>query len=221
MGFEVTIEFHGGRRQQYADVSDVEISADGNSLVVRRGELQLAVLDLTDIRVWWRSDHYAPRLSRVRSSKGAESRAVRRRYRSAFGICVSDVMTREPVCIGEEEALEEAEGLFETYDFNALPVVDEEWRVLGIITKLDVLKALLDPGQRPDDVIKRPVREHMTSRFVSVAPESELSAAARLIVETGHKSLPVLGSGVLEGMVAREDVLRGVRLSIEESSMGA
>jgi len=50
-------------------------------------------------------------------------------------------MTPHPAVIGPETRLAEAEDVFAAHNFNGLPVVDPDGRLLGLLTKLDVLKA--------------------------------------------------------------------------------
>ena len=52
-----------------------------------------------------------------------------------------DVMTREPVTIAPDASLREAEKIFERHDFNALPVLGPGGEVVGLLSKLDVLRA--------------------------------------------------------------------------------
>ena len=53
---------------------------------------------------------------------------------------VGDAMTYRPIAITRATPLAEIAALFERYDFNCLPV-SEEGALLGVVTKLDMLKA--------------------------------------------------------------------------------
>src|SRR6266516_3091936 len=54
---------------------------------------------------------------------------------------VADAMTYRPVTVGVGTPLAEVEALFERYDFNSLPVVSWDGILVGVVTKLDFLKA--------------------------------------------------------------------------------
>lgn len=214
MAFEVTVEFVDRRRESHADITDVGVPEGDQRLILRRNSEQVAAYELSQIYVWWRSDHYGP----VASGPSVHGRMQVKpaRYRRALGLTVAEAMTRDPICVGSGEPLDEAGALLEMYAFNAVPVVDEHWKLLGVLTQLDILKAFLDPTRPPLEVLKRPVGEFMTKCMLTVTPPSEIAAAARLMVESGHKSLPVVEAGVLQGMIAREDVLRSVRMKAED-----
>ena len=56
---------------------------------------------------------------------------------------VRHVMTSDPVSIAPDAPVRDALKIFEERDFNALPVVAEDGRVVGLLSKLDALKAFV------------------------------------------------------------------------------
>lgn len=59
-------------------------------------------------------------------------------------IKVGDIMTRNPVTIKEGQTVEKAAALMLEGHFGSLPVVDEDDRLVGIITDSDVFNVLID-----------------------------------------------------------------------------
>lgn len=57
---------------------------------------------------------------------------------------IKDIMTADPVTVGPLDTVETAAMLMEEKGFGGLPVVDEESRLVGIITDHDVFKVLID-----------------------------------------------------------------------------
>jgi len=92
---------------------------------------------------------------------------------------VRDAMTVDPIAISPRAKLREAEMLFETHDFNGVPVVDEQRHLLGVLTKFDLLKAFtLDShaiAPHYDDIMEQWVETVMTPDSVSVDPQLPLS----------------------------------------------
>lgn len=133
---------------------------------------------------------------------------------------VCDAMTPDPVTIGPELALAEVEALFAQHQFNALPVVDEEGRLVGVFTKLDLLKAFRDIDGRMftpyDEIMRRPVGDFMTPvpRVASATPRTPLTKVLRKILETGAKSLPVIDGETVVGVIAREDLMKALRKAV-------
>jgi CBS domain-containing protein len=63
--------------------------------------------------------------------------------RRALGGTVADVMTPDPHTVGPDETLEDAATLLHTHDVSRLPVVDEDGRLLGILARGDIIRAMI------------------------------------------------------------------------------
>lgn len=127
---------------------------------------------------------------------------------------VQDVMNR-PVTVGPGATLADVELLLEKHGFNALPVVDEGERLVGLVTSLDLLRAfdfaedtILPPYDR---VMSRPVRDVMSRDVLTVCPRTPLQRVVEKLVHTRNKSFPVVEDERVVGVVAREDVMRALR----------
>jgi CBS domain-containing protein len=137
----------------------------------------------------------------------------------------SDVMTLDPMRVSPETSLGAAMEIFDSHDFNGLPVLAADGELVGIVTKLDVLRAFRSTEEdflpRYDQIIERPVAEVMTRNPQVVTPRQHLSDVLGKLVSSGSKSFPVVDAGRLVGIVAREDVLRGLRrASMGEAATG-
>lgn len=132
-----------------------------------------------------------------------------------FDYSVADFMTRDPITIDPEAKLMEAERLLESHDFNCLPVVDDEERLIGVVSKLDLLRAFIFTARTMippyEEIMRQQVRELMVEEPRVVTPDLPLTRVLQLMVETRIKSLPVVSEGQLHGMISREDVLRALR----------
>lgn len=128
---------------------------------------------------------------------------------------VRDVMTPGPVTVAPETTLLEAQAVFDKNDFNGLPVVDKAEGLLGMVTKLDLLKAFMFKMDaiipHYDEIISRPVSSVMTRDLIHVDPDTPLTRVLEKMAIKGFKSLPVVEENRVVGMVSREDVLRALR----------
>jgi CBS domain-containing protein len=133
-------------------------------------------------------------------------------------LTIHELMTLRPVTVTPQTTLGDLMARFDRYDFNAFPVVGEGGALLGIVTKLDVLRVL----RRPADVAferspaEWPTETIMRRGVVAVEPDDPVIAAADLMVETRLRSLPVVrrsgGSPpLLIGIVTQGDLVRGLR----------
>jgi CBS domain-containing protein len=132
---------------------------------------------------------------------------------------VRDVMTPNPVTVRPTSRLREVEAIFSDNDFNGLPVLDEENHLIGMVTKLDLLKAFIftEVCKVPPYLVimERSVSSVMNPELDTVDPEMPLTRVLGLMVKTRFKSLPVMDEGVLVGIVAREDVLKALARAAE------
>ena len=127
---------------------------------------------------------------------------------------VRDVMSH-PESIGPEASLGDAERVLEKNGFNALPVVDGDEQLVGVVTTLDLLKAFAFNEETIlpayDDIMRRPIVSIMSREPVTVTPRQPLTRTLQKMIDTRNKSFPVVDDGRLVGVVAREDVMRGLR----------
>ncbi len=115
----------------------------------------------------------------------------------------SSVMTQGVVTVTPEHPLEHARSLLTNNRFSALPVVDRSYRLVGIVSTLDVLRADVEgrSGVRVGAV--------MTPEPLCMSPDSPLSILAHRLRRYGERRvMPIVERGVLVGVVTRGDLLR-------------
>ena len=136
-------------------------------------------------------------------------------------LTVADYMTRDPSTVTPQASLAEAQALLEKLDVNGLPVVDADGVFVGILTTIDIMRAFANSPSaivpNYQEIMKRPVAAFMTKNPVTVQPDVPLNRVLGFLVQKGIRSLPVRDEeGRLVGIVAREDVLRGLRESVRQ-----
>ncbi|MFI8287540.1 CBS domain-containing protein [Streptomyces sp. NPDC085614] len=130
---------------------------------------------------------------------------------------VSDVMTHTAVAIGRDAPYKEIVALMDEWKVSAVPVLEGEGRVVGVVSEADLLpkeEFRLDEP-RPDEAGEAAkagalrAGELMSAPAVTVHPDTTLAAAARIMATRKVKRLPVVdGIGMLEGVVSRSDLLK-------------
>jgi len=142
---------------------------------------------------------------------------------------VRDVMTREVLVARPEMTFRELVRVIEDHHVHALPVVDDQRRVLGIVAESDLLTDELTAGhvrtrlehhgrRRPVGVV---AGEIMTSPAVTIDQSQTLSYAARVLHQRHIGRLPVVEHDArLIGIVTRSDLLT-VFLGSDEDLLAA
>jgi len=127
---------------------------------------------------------------------------------AADDLTVADLMTIDPIVIGVDAALEEAERLMRERHVSGLPVVDEHEELVGVISQTDVLE---DGGMPMELLLRRKpsglrVGELMTSPAVTVQLTAPLVEAARLMRDNRiHRVVAVDERGRAVGVLSASD----------------
>jgi chloride channel protein, CIC family len=114
---------------------------------------------------------------------------------------VAEVMTKNVETVNATVPLVEVTRQFEANGHSAFPVLDDDGRCVGIVTRGDVLL-------EADRANGTPVGAVASHDVVSVSPKDTLSDALELMLEEEVEHLPVLDDGKLVGIFTRADILR-------------
>lgn len=141
---------------------------------------------------------------------------------------VAEVMVTKVHSVGPDASVREAASMMLERRISGMPVVDDQGRVLGIVSEGDLIRrpeietdrapagwlhVFLSDEERAREFVKshgRKVREVMTQPAICVAPDTALAAVVRLMERHRVKRLPVVEHGRLAGMVTRADLLRAL-----------
>ncbi|MFI1417451.1 CBS domain-containing protein [Streptomyces sp. NPDC020731] len=134
---------------------------------------------------------------------------------------VSDVMTRAVVAVGRDTPFKDVVRLIEEWQVSALPVLEGEGRVVGVVSEADLLLKEEFRDSDPDrftqlrrlsDLARAgalTAGELMSTPAVTVHADATLAQAARVMAQLRLKRLPVVDAeGLLKGVVSRVDLLK-------------
>jgi CBS domain-containing protein len=138
---------------------------------------------------------------------------------------VADVMTGEVLSVYSETPLGELVRMLLERDFRALPVIEADGRLVGIVTNRDLVErgglsgrvellaalggAALERELATSGARERTAVDVMTREVARVGPDDALSHAAHVMAERRIKRLPVVDqANRLVGMLSRVDILR-------------
>ena len=123
---------------------------------------------------------------------------------------VESVMTSRVVMVLEEIPMAEVRAIVSRYDYIGFPVVSREGRLVGMVTKGDLLR-LLKAGLGDPDVWLQPVSRWMGHGILALRPKDSGETAVSLMVDSGLRSLPVIDDdGKVVGIVSRNDLMGAV-----------
>jgi CBS domain-containing protein len=135
---------------------------------------------------------------------------------------VHDAMSTAPVTVTPATSISDLLSLFDRHDFNALPVMERGGRLVGVVSKLDVLRLFLGSRLAPSSIGIARAADIMSRKVVTVAAQDSIVDAGNLMIETKLRSLPVVHrrqtTVELVGMLSRGDVLRALRFQLQEQT---
>jgi CBS domain-containing protein len=127
---------------------------------------------------------------------------------------VKDWMTPNPICASPNTSLPEAHQMMKDRNIRRLPVVDEEGKLVGIVTRGDIR------GAAPSEATSLSVFElHylvgritldriMTRNPITVAVNTTLGEAANLMLKHKISGLPVVEHSRVVGIITESDIFR-------------
>jgi CBS domain-containing protein len=150
-----------------------------------------------------------------------------------------DIMTSDAITVTEDTSVPEAARLLADRGISAAPVVDEENRVIGMVSEGDLLHRtetgterrrawwldmVASTNQLAGDYIKShsgSVKDVMTRDVISVTETTSVADIAILLESNRIKRVPVLREGKLVGIVSRANLVRALAMTVSEPSGSA
>ena len=128
---------------------------------------------------------------------------------------VHEVMSSPAITVTPQASTRQALRVLDEYDITALPVVDGDGDIVGVVSESDLVRdaVIPDAGRHmvPLHVTEwgppRRVSDVMTTHPLTIAATSDLADAVDLMTSTVVKSLPVVDRGRVVGVVSRKDVV--------------
>lgn len=140
-----------------------------------------------------------------------------------------DVMTPEPVCVEPSARIRDLARMFEEHEISGAPVVNKEGKVIGVVSKTDLIRRCAEgtddippaflfevlseqgQGEETSEVVPEPlicVEDFMTEDPLMVSPELSAGAVARLLFEKRiHRAIVVDSERYPLGIITSLDLL--------------
>ncbi|GGN48631.1 hypothetical protein GCM10011579_001460 [Streptomyces albiflavescens] len=177
--------------------------------VIEEDDKVLGVISETDLIVR-QAETPDPYGSKRRFRLAELTHHARRRAAKAHARTAGQLMSVPPVTVHADNTIAEAARTMAEHRVERLPVVDEEDRLVGIVTRRDLIQVFL----QPDDVIRRAVIEEVLVRSLWLMPRTvEVSVVEGVVTLDGHverkseAEIAVSMTNRIDGVVAVVDKL--------------
>jgi CBS domain-containing protein len=141
----------------------------------------------------------------------------RREHAKAAGVTAAELMSKPPVTIGPEDTVAGAARLMHDRQVKRLPVVDDAGRLVGIVSRVDVLSVF----DRPDDEIRDQVIKDIVEAEFALDPDAlDVTVSSGIVTVTGRIESRTLAPALIEAIRHAEGVIDvRDRLSIPRRAM--
>lgn len=140
-----------------------------------------------------------------------------------------DIMTEEVITVKRQDTIKDVAKILSNNKISGLPVVDDEGKIIGIITEQDLiirdkklhfpnyiylldsiiyLESLSEFEEEFKKMIGTKVKEVMTEEVISVEVDTATDEIVELMIDNKINRVPVVDNGELVGIVSRGDVVR-------------
>lgn len=140
-----------------------------------------------------------------------------------------DIMVKNVITVKRDQTVEDVIRLLMEHNISGLPVVDDENRIVGIVSEGDLIyrsKQLklpsyftildgyifLDNPKTMEEQIKKMVgylvKDIMTEKVITLNEEDSIEKAASLMTDKKVNRLPVVKEGKLVGIISRRDIIK-------------
>ncbi|MDI3533854.1 MAG: hypothetical protein PWQ82_219 [Thermosediminibacterales bacterium] len=125
-------------------------------------------------------------------------------------ILAEDIMVKEPLCLKHNSTVRDWKKLFNKTKHSRFPVIDDEKKVLGIVTATDVTN-------KEDST---PIVKVMTKNPITITEKASIAYAAHIMVWEGIEILPVIRNMKLIGVITRKDVIKAFQQMQNQPHVG-
>lgn len=116
---------------------------------------------------------------------------------------VQDVMSESPACCSPGQTVQDAAAEMVRCDCGSVPVVEDDGRVVGIVTDRDIACRCIAEGKGAHT----PIREAMSSPARCCTVDDDVAVAEQIMAEGMVRRVPVVDDqGRIRGIVAQADI---------------
>lgn len=137
---------------------------------------------------------------------GEKRRIIDRAYDGnmivAINAPITEIMEGDVATVSDEASLEDAINVMIERSVGGVPVIDAGGIIVGIITERDIVRLM------GDAVSGHKVGEVMSRRVTTAPPNMTIETAAKIMIASGFRRLPVVTDSFVCGIITATDIMR-------------
>lgn len=146
-------------------------------------------------------------------------------------LTAKDIMSKNVITVNKSTPISELSALFINHNVNGIPVLDDDGKVIGIVTQGDLIEQnknlhiptvitlfdavlFLESEKKFESDVKKltgnKVEDIYSTDAITVSADTEISEIATIMAEKDVHTLPVMDDGKLTGVIGKLDLIRGM-----------
>lgn len=118
---------------------------------------------------------------------------------------IQDILNKKVITAKPSQTLSEAMTLLLKHKISCLPVLEDDGKLVGIISDKDIFKKVHETNGRHQDV---PVKESMSTDLIIGLPTDEVSYIASVMTENRIRHVPICDESGMVGLVSIGDIVK-------------
>ncbi len=125
---------------------------------------------------------------------------------------VSKYMATDEVTLQPGLTINEAIDVLLNFKVTGVPVLDDERKIVGMLTEKDCLRLIIDSAYNNLPYEDKRVSDYMSPVVKTISVDSDILDVANEFLTTNFRKFPVVNEhGRLMGQVSRRDILKAIR----------
>ncbi|MCD4781516.1 MAG: CBS domain-containing protein [Candidatus Omnitrophica bacterium] len=118
---------------------------------------------------------------------------------------VEKIMVKDVLVVGPETPISMVVKILAIRKITGVPVVDENKKLLGVISEKDVMHLLLASGS---DLLTMKAEDFMTKDVAIFEPDVDVNEICKFLMDKPFRRVPIVSDGCLKGIVSRADIIK-------------
>ena len=140
--------------------------------------------------------------------KNFQGKQVGEANMEAEKITVRDCMSQSMILFKKEQSIIEVVDMLIKFRISGGPVVDDQKRVIGVISEGDCVKQISESRYYNMPMEDISVEKYMSREVETMSPDLNLFDAANTFLKSKRRRFPVVEDGKIVGIVSQKDILR-------------
>ena len=118
---------------------------------------------------------------------------------------VAKFMTKDVLIVEPDTPIFMVVKILAIRKITGVPVVDEDKKLLGIISEKDVMHLLLTED---DNILNKKASDFMTTDVATFQPSDDIKTICEFLLDKPYRRVPIVDDGRLVGIISRADIIK-------------